>query len=271
MNNNVLSYYRATTGDGSFSSPFFKVIALHETENVDWELLRRQMPEVPKGWFELCRLPQNYRIEFTRDYWLGKLPYLPHFHDYLPAFFAELDDVGVYITQQNAEGPFEAHMVYSLDGNQGFFAGRPPANDETLLQMAKDLSQFQLPVDYLAFLQIHDGFGKAQDAGMVRASNLMETYERFQIFLSKQDPMFSQEGEIVDPRMLLPFYESYGLHCYQCFYADWYPEQEMGNVYYSGIEHTISDFYNREAWGENLAFPTFLDWLLFYLRGMEEI
>ena len=43
----------------------------------------------------------------------------------------------------------------------------------------------------------------------------------------------------------------------------------MGNIYYSGIEHTISDFKDPAMWVENLAFSTFLDWLAFYLEGME--
>ena len=47
----------------------------------------------------------------------------------------------------------------------------------------------------------------------------------------------------------------------------WYPGSEMGNVYLSGIDYTISDYRDRKEWADRLAFPTFLDWLAFYLEG----
>ena len=271
MNNNVSNFYRATAGDDSVSGHFHKVIALHEKPDWAWETIKAEVPQLPRGWYELCRLPQQYRIEFTRDYWLGKLPYLPHFHDFLPLFFENLEDVGVYLTQQIFDGPFVPHMVYSLQDDAGFFAGLPPASEPELVGMMRDFEEYLFPTDYMAFLQIHDGFCKSTDTGMIKAVDMRRQFEEFQQFLNKQDPLLTAQGLPVDPRMLLPFYESFGLHCYQCFFADWYPEQEMGNVYYSGIEHALSDFQNRGAWGENLAFPTFLDWLLFYLKGVDEL
>ena len=41
----------------------------------------------------------------------------------------------------------------------------------------------------------------------------------------------------------------------------------MGNVYLSGIDYTLSDVSDKKAWAENLAFPTFSEWLAYYLRG----
>ncbi len=50
---------------------------------------------------------------------------------------------------------------------------------------------------------------------------------------------------------------------------EWFPKGEVGNVYYSGSDNAISDYHNNLSWSENLAFPTFLDWLIFYLDAMD--
>ena len=92
-------------------------------------------------------------------------------------------------------------------------------------------------------------------------------YTRFQKLLDNSEPLISPEGEVIDLKKLIPFYESFGMPVFQCFYSDWYPEQEMGNVYYSGLTQTISDL--KLPLSESLAFPTFLDWLLFYLEKVE--
>jgi len=47
------------------------------------------------------------------------------------------------------------------------------------------------------------------------------------------------------------------------------PGKAAGNVCYSLTEQVISDFHDRNAWPENLAFPTFLDWLIFYMEVIE--
>ena len=72
----------------------------------------------------------------------------------------------------------------------------------------------------------------------------------------------------LDPHSLFPFYEEYGLGSFQCFNAEWYPGSEMGNVYFSGIDYTLSDISDRSTWSENLAYPTFLEWLTEFLEGM---
>ncbi|MBJ7449103.1 MAG: SMI1/KNR4 family protein [Parachlamydiales bacterium] len=271
MNNRVSNFYREAEGGGPVNGNFHQVIALQDSTDLDWLDISLKVPDLPRGWYELSRLPQQYRIEFTRDYWLSKLPYHTRLHSFLPLFFANLEDVGIYVTQQVFDGPYQVHMVYSLQEERGFFSGGPPCDDEDITRLSAQFSECLLPTDYLAFLQIHDGFSKSTDTGLITCSMLRSNYEQLQNFLDKQDPLFTVEGDIVNPKKLLPFYESFGLHCYQCFFGDWYPEQEMGNVYYSGIEHSISDFQSREAWTENLAFPTFLDWILFYLKGVEEI
>lgn len=83
------------------------------------------------------------------------------------------------------------------------------------------------------------------------------------------EPLLTAEGSEVNPKHLIPFYESFGFPCYQCFWADWYPDQEMGNIYYSGLTHTISANRDETVGTENMSFPTFLDWLMFYLETIK--
>jgi hypothetical protein len=48
------------------------------------------------------------------------------------------------------------------------------------------------------------------------------------------------------------------------------PLESPGNVYYSMAEGKISNVHDRNNWNQNLAFPSFLDWLIFYLEGIED-
>ena len=73
----------------------------------------------------------------------------------------------------------------------------------------------------------------------------------------------------MDPKKLYPFYVSFNLPCYQCFWAEWYPEQEMGNIYYSNITQSMSCVENGNSSPENLSFATFIDWLMFYLEQID--
>ena len=95
---------------------------------------------------------------------------------------------------------------------------------------------------------------------------MREKYLAFQQMLEQQDSIITSIGTTIDPKALIPFYESFGMPFYQCFWAEWYPEQEMGNVYYSTESKTISDLFTSGASSESMAFPTFMDWLTFYLE-----
>ena len=55
---------------------------------------------------------------------------------------------------------------------------------------------------------------------------------------------------------------------FQCFYLDWYPELNIGNVFFSSKDNTISQYKNVQN-GHDLAFYSFLDWLFFYLEDFE--
>lgn len=241
------------------SDRFHKVVALHEDENASWEQLSKCCPDLPRGWYELSRLTAEDRVDFTRGFWAATLPYHPRTQHPIECFFKDLDDVGVLMTQEKEGTPFEFLLIYSLADGSGFYWGKPPADRNEVLSIRAAHVAHELPLDYLAFFKIHNGFGKADDTGILPVE---EVPERLQL----EAPLTLRNRELVNGEHLIPFYQSYGIDSYQCFYADWYPEQEMGNLYYSAQEHSLSDPQAKGSGGETLAFPTFLDWLVFYLE-----
>lgn len=253
------------------SEEFHKVISLHESPALDWESLSKQIPYFPRGWYELAQLPLTDRIEFTQDFWLSKLPLQTvTFARRLTDFFESIEEIGIYATQEKEKDPFDVHMIYSLKGEMGFFQGGPPATAESLDTLIKQFSHINFPPDYLAFLQIHDGFSKYTDTGLIKIREMARTYQKLQHLLA-EEMLVRPDGQVINPSSLIPFYESFGLHCYQCFYKDWYPDNEMGNLYFSEHERSISNFLDQEHLEENLAFPTFEGWLLFYIEDIWHI
>lgn len=250
---------------------FHEVIALHTDKNLSWDNLVEKIPLLPRGWFELSRLSPEDRIEFTRDFWLSKFPLLSEedarLQKSLEDFFATLEEIGIVATQAKEGHLFEVHMVYSLKDDVGFFQGGVPASEEGIASLVKQFGPIILPSDYLAFLKIHDGFSKYTDTGLIKSREMARIYQRFQQMLA-DEILVNAEGEVINHAHLIPFYESFGLHCYQCFYADWYPDQEMGNVYFSDYDRTISLWLDALHPEENLSFPTFLSWLVFYLEDI---
>lgn len=249
---------------------FHSVINLHNNPNLSWDQVREMVPHLGRGWFELSHLTSKDRIEFSRDFWLSKLPYRKGLNESLARFFASLDDIGIFLTQRKFEDPYEAHLIYSIKSNGGFFKGAPPADEKKLVDLQKAFPDYILPVDYLAFLQIHNGFCKATDCtGVTPSDRVPQSYEDLQKFMQPLGPILTSRETVVNPKTLIPFYESFGMPFYQCFWSDWYPDQEMGNVYYSGSTQTISDVYSGSLGSESMAFPTFTDWLMFYLERVE--
>ncbi len=246
---------------------FHKVIVLHDAPDGEFDLIARSVPPECKGWLELAQLPTADRIELVREFWLGKMREHPRLTQFLITFFDALDDIGIYITQHHFDDPLDCHMVYSLPNDCGYFRGKPPASEDQLLTIQDNFSDWVLPSDYLAFLQVHDGFAKTTDCtGLTTTDHLIENYDKFQKYLEQQDTLFTTKGQPVTPKSLIPFYESFGMPFYQCFWGEWHPEGEMGNVYYSGLTHTIIDPDSDIGQAEQMAFPTFADWLIFYLE-----
>lgn len=267
MNKHVIEFFKQYS-DESDEGNFHKVITLHEAPDIDWETLSEQVPCLCKGWYELGHLSQADRIDFTKDYWLSKLPYRQGVSESLIHFFDSLDDIGVFITQKNFGDPFQAWLAYSLKDNSGFYRGAIGASEDMIDRLEQQFPTYLLPEDYKAFLKIHNGFWKTTDStGIVGTEGVKELYDRVQLMMKAHDRLLTFDGKEVNPSSLIPFYESFGLPFYQCFWGEWYPENEMGNVYYLGSQNSISfSFKNGEVSAEKMAFPTFLDWLMFYLE-----
>jgi len=260
--------------EGDSQKHFHQVIALHESPELEWSALSRQMPLLPRGWFELSRLGMEDRIEFTQEYWLSQLPLATsenvHLEKGLREFFENLDEIGIYALQSKKDGSFEMHMVYSQKDATGFFQGSPPATEEAIVSLAKRFGQISFPPDYLAFLRIHDGFSKYTDTGLIKSRDMAQVYQKLQHLLV-EEVLVKPDGQLIDPENLIPFYESFGLHCYQCFYTDWYPNDEMGNVYFSEQDRSVSNYHDNQMLEENLAFSSFLEWLVFYLEDIWQL
>jgi len=268
MDQHALEHYQ------SFSESFphahyHRVIAMHEEPVVDWEETSQLAPHLCRGWFELARLPKQDRLEFIRDFWYTKFNSHPEFSNFLMKFFKNVDDIGVFLTQQCHEDIFEVQLVYSLSDNSGFFCGNPPIKENEIITLQKVFPDYILPADYLDFLRIHDGFAKFTDTGIKKSIQMEESYQELQTVLIKGEPLRTTSGIAVNPKSLIPFYKSFNTPFFQCFCGEWYPDQEMGNVHYSQITHTISDFTKQSDSIETMAFDTFTDWLMFYLEKID--
>lgn len=267
MDQHVKEFYQSTS-EGEPRGGFHQVIPLHDSL-LDWNELHKMAPSLPRGWFELAHLKTRDRIDFIKDFWISMIPFQPHFIEFLNQFFTKLDDIGIFLVQKKFDDPFEAHLIYSLKDDGGFFKGMPPADEQALAKLKSSFAEVVFPKDYLCFLQIHDGFSKTTDTGILSSAFLFENAQAFQEMLTSQDAITTGCNDPVDPKKLIPFYESFGMPFFQCFWTEWYPEDEMGNVYYSGLTKTISNVKCRDPMSENMAFPSFTSWLMFYLETFE--
>jgi len=243
------------------------VLFLSEQKDVSWEEISKLSPNLPRGWFELSRVSPEDRVDFTRDFWLDRIPYHPTAHPAFFDFFEQLDDVAVLLFKEEGSEFLEPELIYSLDDNSCFFRGKPPCNDEDLQGLKNEL-QLNLPRDYLSFTRIHNGFGKLSEMGFLEIGDIAHARRRVMDLLLQTEKRVKSGAMDVDPGALIPFFEALGLSSFQCFYTDWYPGSEMGNVYLSGVDYTVSDVSDKKSWMENLAFPTFSQWLAHYLQGM---
>lgn len=266
MDQHVKNYF-CQFSDQNPQGQFHKVIVLNDIPDGDFDLIARRLPPECKGWLELAQLPLSDRIELMKEFWMCKMKEHPRFIQFLLTFFDTICDIDIFITQHHFDDPLECHMVYSLPNDTGFFRGKLPATENQVLGLQDYFSEWVLPSDYIAFLQVHDGFAKTTDCtGVTPSDKLIESYERFQNYLNEHESLHTTLGKDVDPRTLIPFYESFGMPYYQCFWGEWHPEAEMGNVYYSSLAHTINDPDSNTGNPEQMAFPTFADWLIFYLE-----
>lgn len=268
MDHHALEYYTPYS-DIHPNGHFHRTIHLQNEPVLEWDEASELAPCLCKGWYELAKLKKRDRIDFTLAFWMSKLPYHPKFSSFLPRFFQSLDDIGVTLVQKTFESPFEAHLVYSLAGNNGFFRGFPPITQDSKNLLQKEFPESILPVDYLAFLEIHNGFAKLVDTGVIPSSKMKDIYDHFQIMVEEKGSLMTTENVFVNPKSLIPFYQSFDLPFFQCFWDEWHPDQEMGNVYYSSLSHFIRKSNHEEEKIETMSFETFIDWLMFYLEKIE--
>lgn len=266
MNSLIRKFFQTKGGGGR--PPFQEVLFLSEHPELSWEEISERAPDLPRSWYELSRISPPDRVEFTRDFWINFLPYDPQVTSSLSQFFDQLDDVGVVLSRFEEEEPLKPELVYSLGDGSSFFRGNPAASEGDLEEVKHEI-EVPLPRDYLSFLKIHNGFGKLSEMGLLPVEEISMARRRV-IDLFLKSPLPLRSGiHLVDPSSLVPFYESLGLASYQCFFIDWYPKSEMGNVYLSGLDYTISDTQSNKSATESLAFPSFLEWLVAYLEGAD--
>lgn len=264
MDSHVKDYFYQSSGEIPKGS-YYKVISLNDSPQIPWESILSEIPNFPRGWYELSRISASDRIEFSRDFWLSKLPYHPKLISSLNEFFSGLDDIGIFVTQRKKDDPLEPHLIYSISNDGGFFRGELPATQENLFELKADFPEQLFPTDYQAFLQIHNGFCKSLDTGIIPTHQMKNAYKILQGYL-KNLVKVTTCGKSINPTKLFPFYESFGMPCFQCFWEEWYPAQEMGNIYYSDISKTFSEISDMNGDGVSLSFPTFTEWLIFYLE-----
>lgn len=248
---------------------FNKIISLTAAKDLDWSFFSKELPLLPRGWYELAHLNNSDRVEFTRDYWLSKLgESSSEIEESIINFFLKIDEIDIIATQESAKTAFEIHMIYSLKNNLGFFHGSPPASKDSIEFLKRQFVPSLFPKDYLSFLEIHDGFCQYFDTGIIKIKDMAKTYQKFQMHLDRKSDLYTLTGYPIQKRDLIPFYESPKPYSYQCFYNLWVVEEEVGNVFYSEEGHWISDFLDSKNLLENLAFCSFVEWFVCYLEDV---
>lgn len=241
----------------------FREVIIVSEEKVDSSSIPS---DLPRGWLELASLSSRDRVDFTRDFWLSRLPFHPKATEHLVQFFSKLDDVAVVLRKEEEEDLFTAELVYSLADESSFFRGLVPSTEMEILELKREIGAI-LPPGYLSFLHLHNGFGKLSEIGCLQIDEILDARRRLiDHLLEMHEPIYSGE-KALDAGALIPFFETFS--SFQCFYMDWYPGTEMGNVSLSMIDNTVSDVSDPRIWVEELAFPTFLEWLVYYLQGMD--
>lgn len=269
MDSHIRNFYCARSDEFPHGN-FHDVIVLHEKPELSWSDLQKKAPKLIRGWYELAQLSAKDRLEFTQEFWFSKIPFHLPAIDSLNRFFAQLEDISIFLVQHTFDSPYEPQMVYSCKDGKCFFRGLSPATEESISTLKEAFPQLIFPTDYLAFLQIHDGFSKTTDTGITNSQMMKASYDQFQGYIAAKNEMIMGDNNPVDPLTLVPFYESFGMPFFQCFWLEWYPEDEMGNVYYSGKSNAISSLASKDPSIENMAFKTFADWLVFYLETLTE-
>ena len=261
MDRPLLEYYTARSPQYP-AGHFHAVIDLETHLKMGWEKLVQICPSLPHGWFELVHLADVDRMELMQEHWLLKISPHSKIKEAIAKFFLSLDHIGVFLSQRTYDDPFEPELIYRLSGSGEFFRGRPGATLEEIGGLQKEFVEYILPVDYTSFLRIHDGFAKRRDIGMLGSRDLALACIDFQEVLEEASVSISHFS--IPPKALIPFYQSSQGADFQCFWNDGTALQRSGE----GIDPppTVGVTARIDPKKEPHSFPTFLDWLIFYLE-----
>jgi len=262
MNFSVLKYYQKNSLSG------FEDVIIVDKNTSSFDDLQKLVNNFPKAWWELVFLNLSDRIEFSRDFCLKILPYSPNVYEMICLFFTKLEDIKVIFTKKKDCKNYEVELVYSTIEDSTFFRGKPPIDSFKIAQINRRFNEI-LPQDFLKFLQIHNGFARNSDSGIILAENIYQVTKDVQDLIDEQKKVVTCLNQIIDPKDLIFFYRSYQKMDFQCFYTRWHLFSQIGNVFYSFSDNKISNYHDKETLAENLAFPYFLDWLIFYLEIMD--
>lgn len=256
MNRLILQFFQ----EGSY---FEDSLILSENPR-SWEECIQLCPTLPRSWYELSKLSVEDRIDFTKQFWFKSFPYHPLLYKGIESFFDKVNDVGPILILDKG---WSVKFLYSLKDDSTFFCGSLPAKTSEIVELEGKLL-FPFPASWKSFMKIHNGFGKLLDSGILSLNKLEDAKAKI-LKIAMQHPIHSGQF-CLDADLLFPFYEISGLNAFHCFLAEWFPEGEIGTVYFSGIDYTISDTSIRK-FREAGAYPRFGDWLVSFLEGAEMV
>jgi hypothetical protein len=267
VKNNILNFYEEKFLKSSFGQNFSSVEIIDSSFSLDQ--IYSKCPVFFKGWYELVKLKPYDAIDFVKEFWENTLPYSASFEYFLNYFFSFVDlIVPVLLKQKNSQN-YVAELCYFFRDKNLVYRGSLPISDDNKIFQINSSFENVFPEDFLSFLKIHNGFAKFLDFGIMDAYEIPFYQKQIVQNLQSNSNVIKCNDVVVDPSMLIPFYRSANSRDFQCFYKDWYPNLEIGNVNFSISNHTISN-YMSSIGEDSLAFQSFLDWFKFYLEEIEE-
>lgn len=262
MHRRLLDYYAPYSANHP-EGHFHAVIHLETHLKMGWEKLVQICPTLPQGWFELISLAVADRIELMREHWLLKTRAYPKIQEAITGFFLSLDYLGVFLTQRSYEDPFEAELVYQVSGSGHFFRGKPGATPEGIAILQKEFAEYLLPMEYISFLQIHDGFANERDIGIFGSRDISLACIDSQEVLQKA---CEKTSHAIHPKSLVPFYQSSDPSCIQCFWNAWQLDPKQESAHYTGNAGTTGLFSVLGNGVETMPSHSFLEWMILYLQ-----
>ncbi len=92
MNSSALKFFK--------NDQNFKGLIILDKSFKDFEDLKKKADSLPRAWYELSHLTIKDRIEFSRDFVLKVLPYIPHVYSFIFDFFSYLEDISIILTKK---------------------------------------------------------------------------------------------------------------------------------------------------------------------------